>query len=128
MTKSLRKDFRREIKRSFSRFISILLIVALCVAFCSGIATSISAMQLTSDKAYDKENLMDIRITGTLGLSENDLEAIRKIDGVEFAEGSFTSDFLCLVNSEEIVTKVISMPENINTLNLIEGKLPEKHN
>ncbi len=128
MTKSLRKDFRREIKKSFSRFISILLIVALSVAFCSGITSSISAMQLTADNVYDKENLMDIRITGTLGLSESDLEAIKKIDGVEFAEGSYTTDFLCLVNSEEIVTKVISMPEKINSVVVQEGKLPEKHN
>lgn len=85
-------------------------------------------MQLTADNVYDKENLMDIRITGTLGLSESDLEAIRKIDGVEFAEGSFITDFLCLVNSEEIVTKVISMPEKINSVVLLEGNLPEKHN
>ena len=85
-------------------------------------------MQLSADNVYDKENLMDIRITGTLGLSESDLEAIRKIDGVEFAEGSFTTDFLCLVNSEEIVTKVISMPEKINSVVLLEGNLPEKHN
>ena len=83
MTKSLRKDFRREIKKNFSRFISILLIVALSVAFCSGIASSISAMQLTADNVYDKENLMDINIMGTLGLSESDLDAIKKIDGVE---------------------------------------------
>lgn len=85
-------------------------------------------MQLTADNTYDKENLMDIRITGTLGLSEGDLEAIKKIDGVEFAEGSYITDFLCLVNSEEIVTKVISMPEKINSVVLLEGNLPEKHN
>ena len=102
MTKSLRKDFRREIKKSFSRFISILLIVTLGVAFYSGIRSSMPAMQMTADSIYDKENLMDIRVVGTLGLTENDLKAINEIEGVEFAEGAYTTDFLCLVNSRFI--------------------------
>ncbi len=128
MTKSLRKDFRREIKKSFSRFISILLIVTLGVAFYSGIRSSMPAMQMTADSVYDKENLMDIRVVGTLGLTQNDLKAISEIEGVEFAEGAFTTDFLCLVNSKELVTKVIATPEKLNDVMVSEGREPEKFN
>ncbi len=128
MTKSLRKDFRREIKKSFSRFISILLIVTLGVAFYSGIRSSMPAMQMTADSVYDKENLMDIRVVGTLGLTENDLKAISEIEGVEFAEGAYTTDFLCLVNSKELVTKVIATPEKLNDIIVKEGRYPEKYN
>lgn len=128
MTKSLRKDFRREIKKSFSRFISILLIVTLGVAFYSGIRSSMPAMQMTADKIYDKENLMDIRVVGTLGLTDNDLKAISEIEGVEFVEGAYTTDFLCLVNSKELVTKVIAMPEKINDVMVSDGRYPEKYN
>ncbi|MBQ5677571.1 MAG: ABC transporter permease, partial [Clostridia bacterium] len=106
MTKSIKKDFRREIKKSISRFISILLIVVLGVAFYSGIRSSSPAMQMTADAVYDKENFMDIRVVGTLGLTENDLNAIKEIEGVELVEGAYTTDFLCLANSSEIVTKV----------------------
>lgn len=128
MTKSLRKDFRREIKKSFSRFISILLIVTLGVAFYSGIRSSMPAMQMTADSIYDKENLMDIRVVGTLGLTDKDLEAISEIEGVEFAEGAYTTDFLCLVNSKELVTKVIAAPEKLNDVMVSEGRYPEKFN
>ena len=128
MTKSLRKDFRREIKKSFSRFISILLIVTLGVAFYSGIRSSMPVMQMTADSIYDKENLMDIRVVGTLGLTENDLKAINEIQGVEFAEGAYTTDFLCLVNSKELVTKVIATPEKLNDVRVSEGRYPEKFN
>lgn len=128
MTKSLRKDFRREIKKSFGRFISILLIVALGVAFYSGIRSSMPAMQMTADSIYDKENLMDIRVVGTLGLTDGDLKAINEIAGVEFAEGAYTTDFLCLVNSKELVTKVIASPEKLNSVQVNEGKAPEKFN
>ncbi len=128
MKKSMRKDFRREVKKSFSRFISILLIVVLGVAFYSGIRSAMPAMTMTADAVYDKENLMDIRVVGTLGLTRDDLDAIKEIQGVEFAEGSRTTDFLCLVNSKEVVTKVIEMPETINDVRVVEGRYPEKYN
>ena len=125
MTKSLFKDFRREIKKSLSRFISIMLIVALGVAFYSGIRSTMPAMYMTADAVYDKENLMDIRVVSTLGLTQEDLEKIRSIEGVKDAEGSFTTDFLCIVNGKEVVTRTISMPKTINDLNLTEGDFPK---
>ena len=128
MTKAIKKDFRREIKKSISRFISILLIVVLGVAFFSGIRSSMPAMQNTADAVYDKENFMDIRVAGTLGLTENDLEAIREIEGVEEVEGAYTTDFLCLANSNEIVTKVIATPKSINDVKVSQGRYPEKYN
>ena len=128
MTKSIKKDFRREIKKSISRFISILLIVVLGVAFYSGIRSSMPAMQKTADAVYTHENLMDIRVVGTLGLTENDLEAIKEIEGVKEVEGAYTTDFLCLANSSEIVTKVLAMPDSINDVKVSEGRYPEKYN
>lgn len=128
MTKSLRKDFFMEIKKSLSRFISIMLIVTLGVAFFAGLRSSSPAMKASADAQYDKENLMDIRVVGTLGLTETDLNKIREIDGVKEAEGSFTTDFICHVNSKEVVTKVISMPQSINDVKCTEGRYPEKYN
>ncbi|MBQ8768001.1 MAG: ABC transporter permease [Clostridia bacterium] len=128
MTKALKKDLRREIKKSIARFISIMLIVALGVAFYSGVRSTMPAMHSTADAAYDKEDLMDIRVVGTLGLTEDDLETLKAIEGVENIEGSYTTDFLCIVNSKEIVTRVISMAERINGIKIHEGRYPEKYN
>lgn len=128
MTKSLKKDFKREIKRSISRFISILLIVALGVAFYSGVRSTMPAMYMTADAIYDKQNLMDIRVVGTLGLTQNDIEALKEIEGIKGIDGSYTTDFLCIVNSKEIVTRAISMSENINKIKVVEGRNPKKYN
>ncbi len=128
MTKSLIKDFQREIKKSISRFISIMLIVALGVAFYSGVRSTMPAMHYTADAVYDKEDLMDIRIVGTLGLTQNDIEALKSVEGLKGIEGSYTTDFLCLVNNKEIVTRAISMPTKINDIQLLEGRFPEKYN
>lgn len=128
MTKSLRKDFQREIKKSITRFISIMLIVALGVAFYSGVRSTLPAMHMTADAVYDKETLMDVRIVGTLGLTDDDFEAIKAIEGIETIEGSYTTDFLCFNNSKEIVTRVISMPKVINDISLTEGNFPTEYN
>ncbi len=128
MTKSLIKDFQREIKKSISRFISIMLIVALGVAFYSGVRSTMPAMHYTADAVYDKEDLMDIRIVGTLGLTQNDIEALKSVEGIKGIEGSYTTDFLCLANNKEIVTRAISMPTKINDIQLTEGRFPEKYN
>ena len=114
MTKSLAKDFRREIRKSISRFISIMLIVALGVAFYSGVRSTMPAMHKTADAIYDKQNLMDIRVVGTMGLTQSDLGALSRVEGIQDIEGSFTTDFLCIVQSKEIVTRAISMTEKIN--------------
>ena len=127
MTKSLIKDFQREIKKSKSRFISIMLIVALGVAFYSGVRSSLPAMYMTADASYDKENLMDIRVVGTLGLTDSDMEAIKQVEGVYEVEGSYTTDFLCFVNSKEIVTRAVSMTKGINQVTLVEGELPSTY-
>ncbi len=128
MTKSLRKDFSREIKKNLGRFISILLIAALGVSFYSGIRSAMPAMHKTVDKTYDAENFMDIRVVGTLGITKSDLNKIKGVFGVSEAEGSVSKDFICLANSNEIVTKIISMPKTINDVKVSEGRFPTVYN
>ena len=128
MTKSLRKDFSREIKKNLGRFISILLIAALGVSFYSGIRSAMPAMHKTVDATYDAENFMDIRVVSSLGLTKGDLNKIKGVFGVSEAEGSISKDFICLANSNEIVTKIISMPKTINDVNVNEGRFPTIYN
>ena len=93
--KALHKDFWMEIRTSKARFISIFMIVALGVAFFSGIQASSPDMRLSGDAYYDEKNLMDIKVVGTLGLTEDDVSAIRQIDGVQNAEGAYSTDVMC---------------------------------
>ena len=72
----LRKDFFMEIRKSWGRFISIFLIVALGVAFYAGIRASEPSMRISGDSYFDKEHLMDIKVMGTMGLTEEELPEI----------------------------------------------------
>lgn len=128
MTKGMRKDFNREIRRNFSRFLSIMLIVVLGVAFFSGLRAAKPAMQATADFQYDNENFMDIRVAGTLGVTDGDIEALKKVEGVSDAEGVYEKDFLCQTADKELVTKIMSLTDKINLLKVTEGRYPESYN
>ena len=69
--KAMHKDFWMEIRKSKARFISIFMIVALGVAFFSGIQASSPDMRFSGDAYYDETNLMDIKVVGTMGLTEH---------------------------------------------------------
>ena len=68
------KDFLREVRKTKSRFLSILLIAGLGVAFLSGIRAASPDMKLSADVFYDDSLLMDVRVMGTLGLTEEEAE------------------------------------------------------
>ena len=128
MTKGMRKDFRREIQKSFSRFLSILLISALGVAFFSGIRSASPAMLLSADATYDSENLTDIRVLGTLGMTDSDVAALLSVSGVSEAEGTYTKDFLCETADNTVVAKVTSLTNSIDAVKVKEGRFPERYN
>lgn len=127
---SLMKDAFRDIKNSIGRFIAIVSIVALGVAFFSGLKIAPEDMKYTADKYYDDYKLMDIHVMSTLGLTEEDLESIDKIEGIEESRGTYTLDALTNYKDRELVLKVHGFlsEDQINGVRLIEGRLPEKDN
>lgn len=134
MGSALWKDTLREIKKSPGRFFSILMIVAIGVAFFAGVKASIPDMKHTADKYFDEYHMMDLRVVSTFGLTEDDVAAIQKIDGIEGVFATYTKDVITYVDTEQYVVKVHALPENtdennadyINRVEIVEGRLPQK--
>ena len=124
--KPTHKDFYMEIRKSPGRFLSILFIVALGVAFFSGIRASEPDMRLTGDTYFDESNLMDIKALSTYGVTQDDVDAISKIDGVEHAEGAYSADFMQIVDKKQKVLHVISLQDEMNQVKLSDGQMPQK--
>lgn len=124
--KPTHKDFYMEIRKSPGRFLSILFIVALGVAFFSGIRASEPDMRLTGDTYFDESNLMDIKALSTYGVTQDDVDAISKIDGVEHAEGAYSADFMQIVDKKQKVLHVISLQDELNQVKLSDGQMPQK--
>ena len=122
----LRKEFVMEIKKTLGRFISIFFIVMLGVAFYSGIRSSEPSMRISGDKYFDDSELMDIKVMGTMGLSEEDIRSMEQVDGIERVEGGYSKDVLCPTGDTEKVVHVMSMQDTFNKINVVEGRLPVK--
>lgn len=118
----------RKIKNNFKRFLSLLCMALLGVGFYAGIQAASPDMLDTLDSYLDTQNVYDIEIVSTLGLTENDLEEIRKIEGVDVAQGTYSKDAIMKTDKEEYVVKMIGINENINKVSLIEGNLPNENN
>ena len=127
MKSAMKKDFWREIKHTKSRFFSIMILVALSVAFLSGLKATAPDMKQTGDNYLDSLHLADIQVLSTLGLTEDDIDALRAQDGIENAEGEYVIDAFADSGSAEAVVKVLSLSEaGINDVLLCEGRLPAR--
>lgn len=134
MTRNLFIDFLRTIRYSLNRFLSILAIVAIGVAVFAGLRSSAPDMMYTMDRFYDDNNVMDVQIMSTLGLTKEDIEVIRNVEGVEAVQPGYFKDALSNTTGSELVFRLHSIPQGyasdpdkfINKLIVKEGRLPEK--
>ena len=124
--KALRKDFYMEIRKSMGRFLSIFFIVAIGCAFFAGIRSSEPDMRYSGDAYFDRKNLMDLQVISTMGLTDEDVEAIEKLDGIEKAEAGYSVDALCTEGDNQIGMHVMSLLPSMNQVQVENGRLPEK--
>ena len=127
MKKALMKDSIKEIKNTYKRFLSILLMAFLGVGFFAGLRATSPDMVDTIDEYYDSQNVYDIQVISTLGLTDEDIKEISKIENVDKVIGTYETDGKVLLDNNEDVVKVMSI-EEVNKPQLLEGKMPEADN
>jgi len=125
MKKASVKDIFRTIWNEKKRFFSIMMITVLGVTMMTGIEAGCRDLKLSADKFYDSQDLFDISIMSTLGLTEDDVLEIQAMEGIEKAEGTF-AEIVHTKNGE--VNKTAEMKiyrENgLNIPYVLEGRLP----
>ena len=120
-----------------SRFLAIFAIVALGVGFLAGLLAATPDMRYSGDRYFDESELFDIRVVGTLGLSDEDVAAVRALEGVADLMPGYTADALVdAPNGDVLVARFHSLPLDqieekepqgyLNRLEVIEGRLPVK--
>ena len=120
----LTKITLREIKNSLGRYLAILIIIALGAGLFAGLKVTRDAMVNTLDEYLAERNLYDYQLISTLGYEAEDVEYISSLDNVSTAEGSVSYDVLCCNGDTDQVLKACSITENVNRVNLIEGRMP----
>lgn len=127
MKSAMQKDFWREIKHTKSRFFSIMILVALSVAFLSGLKATAPDMKHTGDDYLDSLHLADIQVLSTLGLTDDDIDALKAQESIENAEGEYVIDAFADSGTAEAVVKILSLSgAGINDVLLREGRMPAR--
>lgn len=123
----MRRTTFREIKNTFGRFAAIMAIIALGVGFFSGLKMTKPDMMNTISKFLDEGNFFDLHLLSTLGYTDDDVDSFAGEKDVLYAEGGYSLDVLYENQGEnDRVLKTMSVPENINKLSLVDGRMPEK--
>ena len=127
MKRALLKDSFKEIKNTYKRFISILLMAFLGVGFFAGMRAASPDMIDVIDRYFDEQNVYDIKVLSTLGLTDEDIEALSQLEGIEKVYGEYSQDILLNFEDTEVVAKVLSI-DDVNKVALVEGRMPENSN
>lgn len=133
MNRILLKELFRTIKRNPGRFASIVAIIALGVGFFAGINATKPDMIKSAALYFKENNLMDIRSMNPLGYSDEELDKVKNVPGVETMEISYRKDLFLTTSEVKAVARIFSFDtakysssDTQNRLYLVEGRLPEE--
>ena len=135
MLKSYRKNILREMKGNLSRMVSLFGIAALGVMMLTGLMCIAPDMRSAGQEYYVQQNVFDLRVLSTLGLTEQDIAAIAAVDGVEAVQPVKYQDVEAQWQGREdtIVVRLqqlpadpqVDTPENMDRLVLRSGRMPQ---
>lgn len=122
---ALAKDALRSVRGSLRRFLSIAAICMLGTTMLIGLTIACEDLRLSADEFFDAQRLYDVSVQSTLGLTDDDVAALGRLDGVAAAEGSWSETAYTQVAGERHSVSVHAFsPDGLNEPYLEEGRLP----
>ena len=88
------KDIFRTLKGGWRRFLAIAVITTLGVTMFSGLQASCRDLRVEADSFFDSQNLHDLKIQSTLGMTDDDVQALKDMEDVESAAGIYSADLI----------------------------------
>ena len=124
------KNLFRTIKDSFARYLAIVMIIALGAAMFVGLLSTKTDMVATGQKFLDEQNMFDLRLISTYGWTQTEVDAVRQMAGITGAEGQISMDAIMYYGEDEegSVYQLHSIPNEINRVYLLGGRMPQKPN
>ena len=127
--KAYYKDIWRAIQHNKKRFFSMMLITILGVTMLSALRAACRDLRYTADAFFDEQNLYDISVISTMGLTMDDVEALEALEEVEQAEGSYSENVKVWIGEQNKSAEVKILSEKgLNIPYIQQGRLPEQKN
>ena len=126
MKKTQLKDAVRNIIRQKVTYLSIIVIALLGVTAFLGIDFASIAMLRNDSRYLNRMNFRDLEVISTQYLTEDDLEEIRKLEGVKDVEP--VNQTKAKINYEDgfYPCNIVTVTKRINQPEILEGRMPEK--
>ena len=129
MPRTYNKNVIRTFRSTRSRFFAIFSIVALGVGFLAGLSATPVDMKESMERYMDDSNFYDLRVVSTLGLTDEDVQALQQVSGVQEVQPAYSADLLVQTGDDSAVARAHSLPPDaedaINQLVLTEGRMPQ---
>lgn len=128
MKTSYIKDISRTLSNNRSRFIAIVVMVALGTGVFTGFAAGCLNAFRSADLFFTKQNMYDIKLVSTLGLTQEDLAVASEVDGVAAVFGNRSMDVKYgQSNGNSFVANLTTLDAyGMNEPYVLEGALPVK--
>ncbi|PLS30536.1 FtsX-like permease family [Bifidobacterium margollesii] len=126
MSSAFGKDVWRTVAHGWKRFVSIMIITALGVTMATGLKAACVDLRLSADAFFDEQNLYDVSVVSTLGLTDDDVAAISNdVDGVWRVVGGYGEEVAIDVNGGRSKADVTALDDGgMNEPRIIDGRLP----
>ena len=89
---AFRKEVLRSITHSWGRFLAIAVMAALGCGFYAGLRMTGPDMRLAGDGYYDATELCDLRVVSSLGMSDEQVDMLRGVEGVSGVMPAYEAD------------------------------------
>ena len=129
--KKFSKNIAKGFKTSFGRFIAIMAIIALGVGFLIGVIQATPDMKDTMSGYYIENDAYDVDVKATFGLTQENVDAIAALSGVERVTPVISTDVIASQGSNDRSARLVGI-ENfagggyLNKLQLLEGEWPRQ--
>ena len=120
------RDIVRTIRGNLRRFLAIAVITILGVAMFSGLEAACEDLRRSGDRFFDSQELFDLQVMSTLGLTEEDVEALSAVDDVEKAAGVWQENADVRVGDSTVPVTLRELADGFNRPWLLDGRMPEK--
>ena len=125
MKKTQWKDAIRNIGKRLVSYLSIVLVVTLGLGGMFATRYMEAGIKKEASGYYDEHNFKNYEFLSSYGISEANLERIRKDGNVTDAEGVIQADGSVYYDGKKKNVTIISLTERVSTPGVTEGRLPE---
>lgn len=126
MRSALATDTLRTIRHSARRFLALAAICVLGTTMLIGLTIACEDLRLSADSFFDDQRLYDVSVQSTLGLTNEDVDALAALHDVDSAQGSWSETAYTEVGDARQSVRVSSIAKGgMNEPYLLEGRLPK---